>query len=545
MLANDTHLGIQMPSIWYENGLHCRPVSDDCRFEVVGFSFAGVPAVIIGHNGQIAWGVTNLGADVQDLYLERIHPDDAERYEVDGEWRTMETVQEQVRVAGQEPMEFTVRYTHRGPIISDAYARLEDFGDEAGIDLPEEYAVSLRWTALEPSTLFRALIGVNLADDWDSFRAALRHWDVPSQNFVYADRDGNFGYQMPGRIPIRGSGNGWLPSPGWDSSYDWQGFIPFDELASLRNPEAGFVVAANNAAVGPSYPYFVERGWNHGYRAARIESLLDGQNRLDIESMAALQGDTFNAMGPVYVPLLTDLSFDQPQMDELSHWLGEWDHHNDIDSGRAALFNAFWHHLVLNTFRDELPDGPLPGGSRAFLLMETIAQDPDSPWWDDTETSDEEERDDVLRAAFASAVEELEARLGADRSEWRWGDLHTATFRNQSLGESGVAPIEALFNRGPFPTAGGSDIVNATSWDFSEGYAVTSVPAHRIIVDFADLDESRTIHTTGQSGHAFHPHYIDQADAWRQIDYHQLAWTFERVVNSATAHLQLQPAAPE
>ncbi len=541
MLANDTHLGIQMPSIWYEIGLHCRPVSDRCRFTTTGFSFAGVPLVVIGHNGRIAWGVTNLGSDVQDLYIERLNPEDAEQYEVDGEWVDMETLEEQVHVAGEDPVSLTVRLTHHGPIISDSYGPLEGFGEHAGVEVPEHYAISLRWTALEPSSLFQAVVGINLAPDRESFRTALRDWDVPSQNFVYADAEGNIGYQMPGKIPVRGAGIGWLPAPGWDSSFDWQGYIPYEEQPSLVNPQQGFITTANHAVVDESFAYYVEREWDYGYRAQRINELLQSDDSLTPDDLAAIQGDNFNPMGPVFVPRLAQLSYDAVRLRQFAAWLGEWDHRNHMDSAKAALFNAFWRQLLVATFADQLEEEFIPGGSRAYFVMQTLADQPDSEWWDDRGTEARETRDDILRRALAAALEDVESHLGQDESAWRWGDLHTATFRNQSLGESGVAPIEALFNRGAFPTSGGASIVNATSWDAVEGYEVTSLPSQRFIVDFADLDRTRAVHATGQSGHAFHPHYIDQAEPWRQIEFHDLQWSFEAVVSSAAAHLQLEP----
>ncbi|MBT8211731.1 MAG: penicillin acylase family protein, partial [Acidimicrobiia bacterium] len=213
ILANDPHLSIQMPSIWYQVGLHCRPAGDACPYQVAGFTFPGAPGVVIGHNDRVAWGFTNLGPDVMDLVVERLDPSDPNRYEVNGEFRDMVVTTETIQVAGGDPEQLTIRWTRNGPIISDAYGDLEDFGTEAGISLPEEYAISLRWTALEPVTTFSALIAMNRASNWDEFRAAADLFSVPSQNLVYADVDGNIGYQSPGLIPMRGAGDGRLPVP--------------------------------------------------------------------------------------------------------------------------------------------------------------------------------------------------------------------------------------------------------------------------------------------------------------------------------------------
>ena len=216
LLANDPHLGIQMPSIWYQIGLHCRPVSAACPYEVAGFSFAGVPGVVIGHNQNIAWGFTNTGPDVMDLYIEKINPDNPNQYEFNGQWVDLTLRTETIAVGGGKPVILTVRSTRHGPIISDAYGDLTDFNTKAGVALPENYAISLRWTALEPSTIFQAIWGFNKAANWDEFRQAASKFNVPAQNLLYADVQGNIGYQMPGNIPIRKNGDGSAARPRLD-----------------------------------------------------------------------------------------------------------------------------------------------------------------------------------------------------------------------------------------------------------------------------------------------------------------------------------------
>jgi penicillin amidase len=543
LLANDMHLAPRIPSIWYENGLHCEPVSPACPLEVVGYSFAGLPGVIVGHNRDIAWGVTNVGPDVQDLYLERLNPQNSDQYEVNGQWVDMTIVEETIQVAGSEPVLLTVRTTRHGPILSDvdeAYGGLA--AAQAGAT-GESYAVALRWTALDPTSIVRSELHLDQAHNWDEFRAALRDWDVPSQNFIYADRIGNIGYQTPGRIPIRASGDGRLPVPGWTDAYDWTGYIPFEELPSAFNPPQGFIATANNAVVGAGYPYLITTDWDYGYRARRIVDLLEATPKISAEDFQRIHGDDFNAMGPVLVPLIEKLEFDEQQSHfaETAHLLEGWDYQNRLDSAPAALFNAFWRHLLLDTFGDELPPNWIPGGSQAFTVVRQLVQDPANAWWDDLRTSTLETRDDIFETALAEAVTEVEAQLGKDPARWTWGALHTITFENESLGRSGVAPIEALFNRGPFATAGGSSIVNATSWDPVLGYAVNWVPSQRMIVDLADFDRTLAVHTTGQSGHAYHVNYIDMADAWRTIQYFRLPWTRAEVTALAAQRLVLEP----
>ena len=313
LLANDMHLAPRIPSIWYENGLHCEPVSPACPLEVVGYSFAGLPGVIVGHNRDIAWGVTNVGPDVQDLYLERLNPQNSDQYEVNGQWVDMTIVEETIQVAGSEPVLLTVRTTRHGPILSDvdeAYGGLA--AAQAGAT-GESYAVALRWTALDPTSIVRSELHLDQAHNWDEFRAALRDWDVPSQNFIYADRIGNIGYQTPGRIPIRASGDGRLPVPGWTDAYNWESYIPFEELPSAFNPPQGFIATANNAVVGAGYPYLITTDWDYGYRARRIVDLLEATPKISAEDFQRIHGDDFNAMGPVLVPLLERLEFDERQ----------------------------------------------------------------------------------------------------------------------------------------------------------------------------------------------------------------------------------------
>jgi penicillin G amidase len=544
LLANDMHLAIRMPSIWYENGLHCDPVGPACGLNVVGFSFAGLPAVVVGHNDRVAWGVTNVGPDVQDLFLERVNPDEPNQYEVDGAWVEMDVREETLLVAGGDAQTITIRGTSHGPVLSDAWESGGAFAERSSLVTGEPYVVSFRWTALESSHILQAALGLNRAEGWEDFRNSLRAWDVPSQNFVFADVDGNIGYQMPGKLPIRGARLGTVPVPGWISANDWDGYVPFDELPYSYNPPAGFVATANNAVVGTDYPHPISSGFDLGYRAGRIVELIEASAQLDAAGIAAIQGDNLNPAAPALAPVLLSLDYaahDAPEAAEAVALLEGWDYQNDMDSAPAALFNAIWRHTLLLTFADELPEEWIPGDDLGVFLLDRLLSLPGSAWWDDSRTGVAETRDAILVAAVQDALAEIEDRLGEDPARWRWGDLHTATFENETLGQSGIGPIEALFNRGPFPTAGGSAIVNATGWDAAEGYAVDWAPSERVIMDPLDWDASQWVHTTGQSGHAFHPHYIDMADAWRTIQYAPMLWTRAAVERAAAAKLTLVP----
>jgi penicillin G amidase len=554
LLANDPHLSIQMPSIWHQVHLECKPVSDECPYNVAGFTFAGVPGVVIGHNEHIAWGVTNLGPDVMDLYIERVNPDNPDQYEVNGKWVDFETRTETIQVVGGDPVEVTVRLTRHGPVISESYGALKNentandpefvpFRDRAGVELPEQYVIALKWTALTAPSPFRAIWGFNIARNWEDFREAAREFRVPAQNLLYADVEGNIGYQMPGDIPMRANGDGTLPVPGWTDEYEWTGFIPFDDLPFLLNPAEGYIVTANNRCQPWDYPHLITRDWDYGFRAQRIVDMIEGASgEIDIAYFQAMQGDSFDANGPTYVPILLQLDELAQNESHAQNLLRDWDYQAQANSAAAAVFNAFWRHLLQNTFNDDLPEESYfpEGGSRWNEVMRHL--DDSSAWWDDRTTSElRESRDDIMRKSFEQGVAELEEIFGRDPAKWNWGEMHASTFRNGTLGESGVSPIESLFNRGPFPTSGGESIVNATGWSIKDGYQTTSLPSLRMIVDLGNLNNSVTVHTTGQSGHAYHPHYIDMAPLWANVQYYSMLWDEAAVMADAEGHLVLTP----
>lgn len=545
ILANDPHLAIQMPSIWYQLGLHCLPITDQCPYEVAGFSFAGVPGVIIGHNSRIAWGFTNVGPDVMDLYIEKINPANPNQYEVNGQWVDMNVRHETIQVAGGKPVDLTVRSTRHGPIVSDVYG-LDQFRQQAGIPIPDPYAVALRWTALEPNYIFEAVWGFDKAKNWADFRQAAQYFTVPAQNLVYADVDGNIGYQMPGKIPIRAHGDGRLPVPGWTDDYEWTGYVPFDALPYVLNPPSGYIVTANNAVVGPTYPYLITTDWDYGFRAQRITDLiLNAAAPISLDYVQKMQFDNLNLNAQVLVPILMQVKLTDPKLLEARHLLDGWDDTETQNSKAALVFEDFWWFLLKDTFTNKgLPEDYWPkGGDRWFEVVQELVQNPNSPWWDDPATSGKiETRDDIFAKAFADAVADLTHRFGADPAGWpAWGDVHTATFQNLSLGESGVAPIEALFNRGPFQTSGSESIVNATGWDVFNSFQVTWLPSMRMIVDLSNLNNSLTVHTTGQSGHAYNPHYIDLAPLWANGKYYPMLWDETSILAQAVAHVRLLP----
>lgn len=525
LLANDPHLGIQMPSIWYQVGLHAP------GWDVTGFSFAGIPGVIIGHNERIAWGVTNVGPDVQDLYIEKINPDNPNQYEYMGEWRDMNVIEEVIKVNGGEDIVLTVRETIHGPIISDV---LEDQPD----------ALALRWTAGSgPSRILQSVLSINQAQNFEEFREALRFWEIPSQNFVYADVEGNIGYQTPSLIPIRRNGQGMVPVPGWTDEYEWDGYIPFEELPVMLNPERGFIVTANHAVVDEQYPYFIARDWASGDRGYRIEEMIAeaiAAGPVTADDFARIHSDSKSLRAQTYVPLLAGLSSEDEGVQQALGILRSWDMQERTDSVAASIFEIFYMQLANNVLADDVGAENV-SDAHSVIYFHKLANDPGARWWDDTTTPQIETREDILLRSLEGALVWLRDNLGEDMDAWTWGKLHTATFSSTPLGESGIGPIESIVNRGPFPVDGGSDLVNANNWSWNEPAAVRSHPSMRLIVDLSDFDASRWVIPTGQSGHPFHPNYDDQIELWLNGEYLPMLSSREGVEAAAEDAMILQP----
>lgn len=543
LMANDPHLSFSIPSIWYQIGLHCAPKGPDCNYETVGVSFVGAPGIVLGHNDRIAWGFTNLGPDVMDLYVMKINPDNPDQYEMNGDWVDMQIINEEIGVAGGETVNLPVRITEFGPIVSDSYGDLMDFDETAGIDLPENYAIALKWTALEPGDTFQSLFKLNRAQNFDEFRAAARDFVVPSQNLLYADVDGNIGYQMPGLVPIRAAGDGLYPAPGWTDEYAWQGYIPFDELPYSLNPASGYIVTANNAVVSADYPYRIADDWDYGYRAQRVlDMLAAAPGPIDANYFQQMQGDDMNLGALAIIAHFNDLQLDDEHLNEMRSLLTSWDGQQRMDSGPAALFNVFLKHLLAATFNDELPEDYWPAsgsGSSWYMVMTNLLADPQNAYWDDINSAEVETSDQILTVAFAGAVAETEKTLGKDSAKWAWGDLHTLTFEHGVM--SSFPLIDKLFNRGPFRLAGGNSVVNAASWGSSDTFSVASGASKRTIMDLGNWENSWQIITAGQSGHAYAPHYIDMAPLWSTIQYFPMHWDPDVIQADAEGHLILLP----
>lgn len=520
ILANDPHLTPSVPGIWYQMGLHCNEISKHCPYDVSGFIFAGVPGVVIGHNADVAWGFTNLEADVSDLYLEKI---EGHTYLYAGAQHPLTERDETIRILGEdEPFTYTVRETRHGPLMSDVSKDWSTAGanapaPEGSPDRGNGYAVSIAWTGLVPEKTLDAIFKINTSKSFDDFRAAARDFMAPCQNLVYADRHGHIGYQAPGLIPIRKPGvTGDYPALGWKKKYDWTGqWVPFDALPWVLDPPEGFVASANQAVVGPDYPYYLGDTWDYGYRSQRIVNRLAAKQKHSVADMSALQLDDRNGLAPILTPYLTGL--DLRGFDALGQrLLRTWDFTQPVDSAAAAYYNAVWRNLLALTFHDELPESERPErGSRWFAVIGSLLEQPTSDWWDDRETDDVvETRDDILRAAMLKGRDELIRLQDRNPAKWRGGNEHVLALQNPTIG-SGDSPIaNALVNRGGYAVSGGDSVVNATGWEAHLGYKVVWAPSMRMVVSLGNLDDSRWINLTGASGHAFSDHYTDQTELW-------------------------------
>jgi penicillin G amidase len=547
LLANDPHLAVSQPGIWIQNSLTCRQVTSACGLDVSGFSFAGVPGVIIGHNADIAWGFTNLNPDVSDFYLERVVGD---TYLRDGDWTDVERREETIRVAGGDDRTITVRSTVHGPILSDVIEAVSDAGSQAPTeqqgDESADYAVSLAWTGLLPGRTADAVLGFNLASDFEEFRSAARSFDVPSQNLVYADTAGHIGYQAPGKVPVRRPAiprtpPGYWPAPGWDSDYDWKGFVDFEDLPWTLDPEDGVIVTANQQVTAGRAPFLTSE-WAAGWRSTRIGQRLDALDSVSVQDMADIQMDDRDLFADALVPSLLGVPLrardEEPETQELLSFTEEarsllrgWDRTTpatDADAAAgAAYFGAVWRNLCELLFDDELPaDMKASGGARWRAATQNLLADPESEWWDNKLTPNVTEgKDEILRQSLVQARLELTRELGKNPDHWQWGALHRLTLEHRVLGgEEAPGVVRWLFNEGPVEMPGGSAIVNANAWDASVGYEVTAGPSMRMVVDLADLDASTWINQTGVSGHAMDDHYSDQIDDW--VAGRQRPWPF-------------------
>ncbi len=553
ILCNDPHLGQAAPSIWYE----CHLVAGD--IDVVGASFPGTPGIVIGHNQHIAWGITNAVSDVEDLYIEKFHPENPYLYKYRGKWEEAQVVREEITVKGSKtPIIEEVCITRHGPILtsmphfSNDSSTSQNGATANGGDLP----LALRWTGLELHAVVSAVQKMNRASNWEEFRNALRDWDVPPQNIIYADKDGNIGYVMAGAIPIRAKGQALLPMPGWTGEYEWTGYIPFDELPQTYNPEQHFIVTANNRVVNDDYPYYITNEWRNGYRAQRIRDLLTSKGKLALSDMAMIQGDQYALPAVEIVPHILKIAVDAPLGHDQSgpyekaalDILRTWDYVLRPDSAGAAIYMTLLNKLERLVFSamlggDEMLLNTYLGTGTTILALENsyssrsrplvirLMNAHDDSWFANSAIANGPKSwDAAIAYALHATVEELREKLGDDISRWKYGSIHKMTY-NHVL--SALKPLDKILNRGPFPIGGDIDTVNMGATLPDKPEVVITVPSYRQIVNLADLKASLSVHAPGQSGHPASKHYDDFIKPWLNVEHHPML--FERSMIEANA----------
>ncbi|OYD09458.1 penicillin acylase family protein [Paludifilum halophilum] len=506
LLANDPHLSIAAPAIWYQT----RLISPDRK--VSGVTFAGVPGIILGHNEQIAWGVTNVNPDVQDLYIEKRNPDNPRQFKYEGEWEKAKRIVEEIPVKDGKTVRHEVLITRHGPIVTE-------------FALPEKKnatALSMRWTALDPTTELEAILRFNQAENWSDFKKALTYFHVPAQNFVFASKDGEIAYRANGLIPIRKKGDGLLPVPGWTDDYEWEGFIPWDELPTLHNPEEGFIATANNRITSEDYPYHLTHTWSAPYRIQRIRDVLNRNQTFTKEDMQQLQTDTKNLQAQTLLPVLLkelpDTSLRPLEKDALQ-LLQKWDFQDEVDQGAPLIFHLWMDELTKQLYRSideetmELFEGRDLITDR---LIRQAGKGKPGIWI--------REAGGLKQLAFQSfrqAVHRAEKLQGDNSDQWKWGQFHQVHF-SHPLGD--IKPLHLLFNREAIPVGGSKMTVMAAGWNKKSG-EVDHGASWRTVIDLANPGVSYDVVGPGQSGQVMSPWYHDQAVPWTQGQYHPTRMT--------------------
>ncbi|HEU0012909.1 MAG TPA: penicillin acylase family protein [Longimicrobium sp.] len=488
ILANDMHLALRTPAIWYLAALHGGAMN------VTGMTLPGVPVVVAGHSDRVAWGYTNAMVDDVDFFVEQVDAANARRYRTPDGWAEMVMRPETIRVKGKkQPVVHTVRATRNGPVISDVE-------DRAG-----SRVLAMRWTAAEPSTEVGALLAMNQARNAAEFAAALRGFDNPHQNVVFADADGRIGYWMVGRVPVRRGGDGVLPVPGWTGEGEWVRFLDFDEHPHALSPADGFVVTANNRQVGPAYPFHITRNWADPYRAQRIRQMVEAGRGLTAADVARQQMDVVDLFALRHrdrAAAAADRAGQPDAAAELRRWNGE----ARVDSRGAALFYTWFEQLRTLVGSDEFGGGTVyfPRSTLDRVLLQGGGR-----WADNVRTPDRVETLAELEADAMRAASQL-------ASGKTWGELHVTRI-DHPLGSVAVLDRAMNLNIGPFPSPGAPNTVNVAGFSARTPPFVTAYgPSQRHVVDLADVDGAGGfVVPTGQSGIPFSRHYRDQNELWR------------------------------
>lgn len=509
LLADDPHLGLSTPSIWYQ--MHLQSPEQN----VEGVIFAGIPGIILGNNEDIAWGVTNVGPDVQDLYIEVPHPSEKAQFRFDGKWEQAEVRDETIKVKGAEDIPYEVIVTKHGPIISDIMYKEED----------PEALFSMQWTALEPTLELEAIMEMNKSSDWESFEKALEKFHAPAQNFVFASTDGTIAYKANGRIPIRKQGDAQLAVPGDSSDYGWESYIPYDELPRIVNPKEGFIATANNEVVDEQYPYHITKFWAQPYRFERIAEVLREGDNFTVDDMMKLQMDQKNLYAAEFLDSMIGSVEKKDQSGdykEVLNTLKQWDQVDSKDSSAPLIFHKWMKQLQIDMFRDEMPADVyelMPGKNQITdeLLRKGYSGE-ESVWLEEKQGVDQ-----WVYNSFSNAMKNIANDFGDKQQKWAWGDYHQLTFPHPLASAS---PIFAkLLNPEKQPIGGSNITVQAAA--FKDDGSVNHGASWRFVADLDDLNKTYHVVGPGQSGHLKSKWFHDQAEDWAKGQYHETFMTQE------------------
>jgi penicillin amidase len=514
ILANDPHLGSSIPALWYLAHLRAGDV------DVIGATIPGLPFIVTGRNRHIAWGVTHLVADVQDVYRERLDTE-GRTAEFKGQPEPVRYVEEKIRVKGGPEVKQLVRITRHGPLLSDAINANDAQMPPTRRPAPLE-PLALRWTGLdEQDTTLQSFIKLNRARNWNEFKEGLRDLKAPALSFVYADVDGNIGFYAAGYVPIRSAGEGTLPAEGWAGATEWNGTIRFEDMPQTFNPPSNFIVAANHRPVSGEYPHFLGRQWAASYRARRITELIDAKEKLSLDDNAAIQGDTVSLQLRELAPLLT--TFVSPQNEDERRGLEllkSSDGSTGGSSAAAAIYASWYQQLAYRLTADDLGLRLLSRYEERFdyvsRFLTSALKDPASPWCDDVNTPERESCNDLMGQTFRRALADLRSKLGPDLQSWRWDELHLAVFPHQPFHR--IAFVRELFSRS-IPNGGDRSTINIGPYGFNRDFEQYASPGYRELISLTNPNDGRFILATGQSGHFLSSHYDDYLKDWQAVRY--------------------------
>ena len=541
LLANDPHLTARIPSIWYLAHVSAGDV------DMIGATLPGTPAVALGRNQYIAWGATNVAADVQDLYRERLDP--SGRFaEFQGAQEPITVIPETIVVKGQSPEVVNVRITRHGPLISDAI-NANNAASKTAAQAPPLEPLAFRWTALDPDDrTVDAFMRLNEARTWDGFTSALRDYVTPSQNFVYADVEGHIGYYAPGHVPVRSAGDGSQPTDGWTGDTEWTGFVPFESLPHVYDPPSHMIVTANNRPSASMEAPLISTEFPNPYRAQRITELLaelSAAHKLTPDDFARVQADTVSLHARDLLPRLLahvqpTAALDRQAVDMLRAW-------NDDAKGESpepAIFEAWFLKLAPAIVGDELGPASRSYEGRFSSVTRFIEGTLDgNPAWCDnvTTTAVKESCDETVTAALHAAVEDLATRMGREPHRWRWDAVHAAVFAHQ--GFDTVRFLRPLFSR-RVPNGGDWSTVNVGPVSVDAPYEQRSVPGYREIIDLSRANDSRFLEAVGPSGHVFSTYYDAFQRDWNAVRYRTMRMDRLKVESTALGRLRLRAQAP-